>query len=80
MEEAGQLAPDLDLEWSALQLVLFNLATILFEPAISHALGESLLSDEGRRRWNDAATSLFTRGFTRTPAPPAPRRSRADRR
>jgi AcrR family transcriptional regulator len=66
MEKAGQLAPDLDLEWSALQLLLFNLATILFEPAITHALGEPLLSDEGRQRWNAAATSLFTRGFTRT--------------
>jgi AcrR family transcriptional regulator len=66
MQKAGQLAPDLDREWSVLQLLLFNLASMLFEPAISHALGESLLTDEGRQRWNAAATSLFTRGLTRS--------------
>jgi AcrR family transcriptional regulator len=66
MQEAGQLAPDLDLEWSVLQLLLFNLSTMLFEPAISHALGEPLLTDEGRQRWNAAATSLFTRGLTKS--------------
>jgi TetR/AcrR family transcriptional regulator, regulator of cefoperazone and chloramphenicol sensitivity len=80
MEKAGQLASDLDLEWSVLQLLLFNLATILFEPAISHALGESLQTDDGRRRWNAAATSLFTRGFRRTPAPGARNRSPGGRR
>ena len=80
MDAAGQLVPDLDLEWTVLQLTVFNLATVLFEPAISHALGEPLFSDAGRERWNAAAESLFTRGLTRTPAPRAPRRSRADRR
>jgi AcrR family transcriptional regulator len=65
MQQAGQLAPGLDLEWSTLQLLMFNLATLLFEPAISEALGQPLLSDEGRKRWNAAATSLFTRGLTR---------------
>ena len=66
MEEAGQLQKDLDLEWSVLQMLLFNLASMLFEPAISHALGESILSEEGRQRWNAAALSLFTRGLTRS--------------
>jgi hypothetical protein len=80
MDEAGQLVPGLDLEWTVLQLTLFNLATVMFEPAISNALGQPLFSEDGRHRWNAAAESLFTRGFTRTPAPRAPRRSRADRR
>ena len=80
MDEAGQLVPELDLEWTVLQLTLFNLATVMFEPAISHALGEPLFSEEGRRRWNAAAESLFTRGFTRTPAPRAPSRSPGGRR
>jgi AcrR family transcriptional regulator len=66
MARAGQVAQDLDPEWSVLQLLLFNLASMLFEPAISHALGEPMLSDEGRQRWNAAATSLFTRGLTRS--------------
>jgi AcrR family transcriptional regulator len=80
MKAAGQLVPDLDLEWTVLQLTLFNLATVMFEPAISHALGQPLFSDEGRQRWNAAAESLFTRGFTRTGAPHGRGRSRAVRR
>jgi AcrR family transcriptional regulator len=80
MEEAGQLGPDLDLEWAVLQMLLFNLSSMMFEPAISHALGESITSEKGRKRVNAAATRLFTRGFTRMPAPRAPRRSREGRR
>jgi AcrR family transcriptional regulator len=80
MENAGQLSPDLDLEWAVLQMLLFNLSTMMFEPAITHALGESIVSEQGRRRVNAAATRLFTYGFTRTPAPPARRRSRGGRR
>jgi AcrR family transcriptional regulator len=66
MQQAGQLHEGLDLEWSVLQLLLFNLSSMLFEPAVSHALGESILTGEGRQRWNAAATSLFTRGLTRS--------------
>jgi AcrR family transcriptional regulator len=80
MEEAGQLGPELDLEWAVLQMLLFNLSTIMFEPAIEHALGESIMTEEGRRRVNDAARRLFTVGFTKTPAPRARRRSREGRR
>jgi AcrR family transcriptional regulator len=80
MEERGQLSPDLDLEWAVLQLLVFQLSTVMFEPAISGALGQSIQTEEGRKRVNAAATRLFTLGFTRTPAPRAPRRSRADRR
>jgi AcrR family transcriptional regulator len=80
MEEAGQLRPDLDLEWGVLQMLLFNLSTMMFEPAITHALGESITSQQGRRRVNAAAMRLFAYGFTRTPAPPARRRSREGRR
>jgi AcrR family transcriptional regulator len=80
MEEAGQLGPDLDLEWAVLQMLVFNLGSMMFEPAISNALGESMLSEEGRRRVNAAAVRLFTYGFTRTGAPAAPSRSRGGRR
>jgi AcrR family transcriptional regulator len=66
MEKAGQLQEGLDLEWAVLQMLLFNLASLLFEPAISHALGEPILSEEGRQRWNAAALSLFTRGLTKS--------------
>ena len=80
MEEAGQLGPDLDLEWAVLQMLLFNLSTMMFEPAITHALGESITDEQGRRRVNAAATRLFTYGFTRNPALAARRRSRGGRR
>lgn len=80
MDEAGQLVPALDYEWTVLQFLIFNLATVMFEPAISHALGEPLFTEEGRRRWNAAAESLFTRGFTKMPARRDRRRSREDRR
>jgi AcrR family transcriptional regulator len=80
MDEAGQLGPDLDLEWAVLQMLVFNLSTMMFEPAISHALGESVMDDEGRRRVNAAATRLFTRGFTKMQAPPGSSRSRGGRR
>jgi AcrR family transcriptional regulator len=66
MEKAGQLQPNLDLEWAVLQMLLFNLASMLFRPAVEHALGESILSEEGRQRWNQAAFSLFTRGLTKS--------------
>jgi AcrR family transcriptional regulator len=66
MEKAGQLQPNLDLEWAVLQMLLFNLASMLFRPAVEHALGESILSEEGRQRWNQAALSLFTRGLTKS--------------
>jgi AcrR family transcriptional regulator len=66
MQKAGQLHEGLDLEWAVLQMLLFNLASMLFEPAISHALGEPILSKEGRERWNKAALSLFTRGLTKS--------------
>ena len=65
MERRGQVSPDLDLEWAVIQMLVFQLATVMFEPAISHALGQSLLSEAGRRRVNAAAMRLFTRGFTR---------------
>jgi AcrR family transcriptional regulator len=80
MENAGQLSPDLDLEWAVLQMLLFNLSTMMFQPAIEHALGESIMTEEGRRRVNAAATRLFTYGFTRTPAPRARSRSQGGRR
>jgi AcrR family transcriptional regulator len=66
MQERGQLHDDLDLEWAVLSMLLFNLGSMLFRPAIEHALGESILSKEGRQRSNRAALTLFTRGLTKS--------------
>jgi AcrR family transcriptional regulator len=65
MEKQGQLAPGLDLEWAAMHVVMFNLASFLFEPAITRTLGEPLVSEDGLARWNAAATQLLTRAIVR---------------
>jgi AcrR family transcriptional regulator len=80
MQKAGQIREGVDLEWAVLQMLLFNLGSMLFEPAISHALGEPMLSREGRRRRNEAALALFTRGFTKSQAPPRRAKRPAARR
>jgi AcrR family transcriptional regulator len=65
MERAKQLPPGLDLEWAAMHVVMFNLASFLFEPAVSNALGEPFVSEHGLARWNAAATQLLTRAIIR---------------
>jgi AcrR family transcriptional regulator len=65
MEKAGQLTEGLDLEWAAIHVVMFNLASFLFEPAISKTLGEPLVSEDGLERWNRAATTMLTRAIVR---------------
>jgi AcrR family transcriptional regulator len=64
----GRLDPDLDLDWAALHVVVFNLATVLFQPAIENHLAEPLRSPEGVARWHAADTELFRRGFLRAGA------------
>ena len=62
---AGRLDPDLDVEWAALHVVIFNLSTLLFERAIDNHLPEGLRSPDGIERWHRADTELFRRGFLR---------------
>lgn len=64
----GRLDPELDIEWSALHVVIFNLSTVLFREAIENHLPGPLLSPEGIARWHAADTELFRRGFLRTGA------------
>jgi hypothetical protein len=65
LRDDGRLDPDLDLQWAALHVVIFNLSTLLFEPAIENHLPERLRSPEGIARWHAADTELFKRGFLR---------------
>jgi hypothetical protein len=65
MRADGRLDPDLDLEWAALHVVIFNLSTLLFERAIDNHLPEGLRTPEGIARWHEADTELFRRGFLR---------------
>jgi AcrR family transcriptional regulator len=78
LERAGRLDPDVDQDWAAMHLVVFNLACVLLEPAISRHLPEPFFSSAELARWNRATTELYRRGLTRTASrrKPAPGRGR----
>lgn len=73
----GLLHADVDLLWAALQIVVYNLATILFEDALNRHLPEPLRSDAGLERWREASTALFERGIYKPPIQRAASRKRA---
>jgi AcrR family transcriptional regulator len=68
----GKLEPNVDREWAALHVIVFNLATVLLEPALSRLLPAPLFTPEQLARWNAATTELYRRGLTR----PVPARDR----
>ena len=65
MKDGGVLEPDLDVEWAALHVVVFNLASVLYRKAIENHLPEPLSDPVGLERWHTADTELFRRGFLR---------------
>lgn len=67
LAEEGKLHPDLDLEWAAMHLVTFNLATLLFEGALDERLPAPFFEPEQLQRWNVATTELYRRGMFRQP-------------
>lgn len=69
------LRPEVDETWAAIHVVVFNLASVLFEPAINRHLPEPLFAPEQLRRWNAATTDLYRRGVTR-PAAASPKKTR----
>lgn len=68
LAKTGSLHDDLDLEWAAMHLVVFNLATLLFEQGINDNLPAPFFTDEQLRRWNVATTELYRRGLYRPEA------------
>ncbi|HXD53675.1 MAG TPA: TetR/AcrR family transcriptional regulator [Solirubrobacteraceae bacterium] len=76
LKRGGALDPEVDEQWAALHVIVFNLATVLMEPAISAQLGAPFFSPEQLQRWNLATTQLYRRALTR----PSPRRTRASAR
>ena len=62
----GTLLPDLDTDWAALHVVIFNLASVLFEAAIDPHLPGAFFSTEQLQRWNAATTELYRRGLTKS--------------
>jgi AcrR family transcriptional regulator len=65
LADAGRVHDDVDLDWAALHIVVFNLGTVLFEAAISRSLSGPFSSPREIERWNVAARDLFERGLLR---------------
>jgi AcrR family transcriptional regulator len=65
LADAGLLEPGLDRTWAALNLVVFNLGTVMLEQAIDRHLPEPFVRPKSLERWNAASTALFRRGFSR---------------
>jgi AcrR family transcriptional regulator len=65
LNDDGLLHDDLDLVWSALNVVVLNLATVLFERAVSRHLPAQFFSPDSLERWRRADTDLFRRALYR---------------
>jgi TetR/AcrR family transcriptional regulator, regulator of cefoperazone and chloramphenicol sensitivity len=74
--DADLLRADLDRDWSALHLILINIGTYLFEPALRSCLGESPLTEKGLKRMERATEALFLTGVYRPEAQSRPMRKR----
>ncbi|MFC4906687.1 TetR/AcrR family transcriptional regulator [Actinomadura gamaensis] len=64
LDRAGRLRADADRDWAAIHVVVFNLACVFLEPAISRHLPEPFFSADQLRRWNAATTELYRRALT----------------
>lgn len=64
LADNGSLRPDADREWAAIHAVVFNVACVLFEPAVSRHLPEPFFMPAQLQRWNEATTELYRRGLT----------------
>jgi AcrR family transcriptional regulator len=79
LSRTGALRDGTDQHWAAIHMILFNLACVLFEPAISRQLPEPFFTSEQLQRWNKATTDLYRHALLRPPASarPAPARGRS---
>jgi AcrR family transcriptional regulator len=62
---AGALRPEVDRDWAALHVFLFNLACVLFEPALDRHLADAFFSAGQLARWNVATTDLYRQALMR---------------
>jgi AcrR family transcriptional regulator len=75
LARAGALRPDVDRDWAAIHVFVFNLACVLFEPTISRHLPEPFFTAGQLQRWNIATTELYRRALIE-PAPKGRKRAR----
>jgi TetR/AcrR family transcriptional regulator, regulator of cefoperazone and chloramphenicol sensitivity len=65
LDQAGALRPEVDRDWAAIHVVVFNLASVLLAAAISRQLPESFETPDQLQRWNVATTDLYRNGLAR---------------
>jgi AcrR family transcriptional regulator len=68
LAQSGALEPTIDRDWAAIHAVVFNIASVLFESAISRHLPEPFFSPGQLQRWNKATTEMYRRALTRSSA------------
>jgi AcrR family transcriptional regulator len=64
LADQGALHSDVDRDWAAIHVIVFNLASVLLEPAISRELPAPFFTPEQLQRWNVATTELYRRGLS----------------
>ncbi|MFJ1767587.1 TetR/AcrR family transcriptional regulator [Amycolatopsis sp. NPDC088138] len=65
LDRAGALRPEADRDWAAIHAAVFNLASVLLEPAISRQLPEPFYAPAQLDRWNVATVDLYRNGLAR---------------
>jgi hypothetical protein len=62
LADEGTLRDDIDQLWLGLHVVIFNLGTVLLEPAIDRHLAGSFGDSNELERWNRATTDVMQHG------------------
>ncbi|MBV9661335.1 MAG: TetR/AcrR family transcriptional regulator [Acidimicrobiales bacterium] len=65
LSAAGALRPEVDRDWAAIHVFVFNLACVLFEPALNQHLSDDFFATEQLQRWNVATTDLYRQALTK---------------
>jgi AcrR family transcriptional regulator len=65
LAQGGALRDEVDRLWMSLHVVVFNLGTVMLEPAINRHLPKPLRESNQLERWNKATTDLMRRGTTK---------------
>lgn len=61
----GLLRTDIDMQWTVLHTIVFNLGSLLFQSALDRHLPDVFSSPDGLTRWQTAGTELFRHGVYR---------------
>lgn len=65
LEQEGALREDADQLWAVLHVVVWNLGTVMLEPAINRHLPAPFRDPAQLQRWNKSTTDLFLHGLVK---------------